>query len=298
MKKLITHILLFCSCFLILDACYYFVLQKIPAKQPDRRLEQLIKGEIQADVLILGSSRAAHNILAEDLSNLTKQKAFNLGFRGTSVDFHLQLLQWYLAHNAVPKTIIYTADVPFMFDRDVLKYRTDLLLPFVCYQEYCNVLIEKGALSKLALVLNFAKSNFNTVFVTPKVTIENYTTKLGSNPIPVELYKGNGEHFIADKNIVMDNKMIKAFKQLQDLCVQMHIELLVVIPPNNKPLNSNFIKILKKQCFESTLLYTYSSNFKTSKNHYFYDVSHLNVLGAKKFTNEIGNFILLKQKKS
>ena len=291
MKKWVLHIVSFSLCFLFIDACYYFVLKRIPSKQPDKRLELLVTGQIQTDLLVLGSSRAYHNILAEDLEYLLKNKTFNLGFRGTNVSFHLQLLQWYLNYNSAPKIIVYVADIPYIYDRDALQYRTDLLLPFVCHDLFRNHLVEKDKLSKMAYVLNFAKSNFHTVFKTPSVTIENRTTSQGSNPLPVESYKGNGTNFIVNKKVVIDPEKIHDFNQIQLICLKRGIKLVVAIPPNNHSLDYNFISIFKKKCLPDTFFYEYNLNYKTPKNEFFYDVSHLNKNGAKKFTEEISIFI-------
>lgn len=291
MKKWFLNIILFSLCFLFLDACYYFFLRRIPAEHPDRRLELLITGQIQTDILVLGSSRAAHNVLAEDLKHYLNIKAFNLGFRGTNVSFHLQLLKWYLDNNSAPKIIVYVADVPFIFDKDALQYRTDFLFPFVSYNLYRDHLIEKDKLSKMAYVLNFAKSNYHTVFKTPSVTIENYTTTRGSNPLPVESYKGNGANFIANKKVVNDPEKIDAFNQIQLLCIKRGVKLVVAIPPNNYSLDYGFVSTLKKHCLPDSFFYVYNSNYTTPKNEFFYDISHLNKNGAKKFTEEISIFI-------
>ncbi len=293
MKKWGLHIALFSLCFLVLDTGYFWVLKQIPVKQPDRRLEKLITGKINADILILGSSRAAHNLLAEELEKQVHQSAFNLGFRGTNVSFHLQVLQWYLQKNKTPKILVYVADVPFLFDQEALKYRTDLLLPFVCYSEYNKELIRQGALSKLAYGLNFAKSTYQTAFTTPRKTIENHTDTRGSNPLPVEKYRGNGDHFVAHRKIVEDSKKIEDFQQLQKLCKKNGIQLVVAIPPNNEPLDVAFVSTLKEQCWPSTACYTYQRKYTTPNHRYFYDVSHLNQLGANLFTQEISTFLLL-----
>lgn len=293
MRKWLLHIVGFSLIFLLLDFSYALVLKRIPKQQPDQRLAYLMEGKIQADVLVLGSSRAAHNILAEDLSKQLQVEVFNLGFRGTNITFHLQILKWYLEHHAAPKKIIYIADVPFMFDRKALTYRTDLLLPFVCYNSYRDELIAQKKISPIAYLLNFAKSTYQTSFTRPTVTIENFTTAKGSNPLPVESYKGNGSHYIANKKISKDYLKIQNFRKLQDLCKAKNIELYVVIPPNNESLDVSFVNELQSYCYPTTRFYQYQLNYFTPNHSNFYDVSHLNKKGAGIFTNEVGDFIKL-----
>ena len=289
--------MVFVLIFFLLDASFYYVIKNIPAKQPDQRLVSLIQGKINADILVLGSSRAAHNILAEDIEKHTHSKTFNLGFRKTNVEFHLNLLRLYLSKNKKPKQLIYLADVPFMFDEKALVFRTDVFLPFVYYPEYKNLLIDKGELSKMAYFLNLARFSFHTATKLPAVSIENFTTLQGSNPLPLENYKGVGDHFVANKKAVISYRLIREFKELQKLCLAHQIEFYLVVPPNNQPLDKEFIKYIQSDLFSTSKYYLYQLNYSTIDNCYFYDESHLNKNGATVFTGELSEFLNQKSRK-
>ena len=291
MKNFLLRIGLFALLFLIIDQFFYFVVIKLPEKQIDKRIEKLINGKINANVIVLGSSRAAHNVLAEDLEKQTQLKSFNLGFRGSNISFHLFLLQKYLKHNKVPKKIIYVADVPFMFDEKALVFRNDVLLPFVKYSEYRNILIENNQLSKMAYFSNLAKFNFHTVTKKANVSIENFNTNLGSNPLPIENYKGKGDSFVENKKATISKNLIIQFKEIQAICNKNNIDFYLVIPPNNEPLNVNFVKTIENNLLSSSQLYVYKNNYTTKNHSYFYDISHLNKNGANIFTTEISTFI-------
>jgi hypothetical protein len=291
MKQFLFKIGVFGLFFLIIDQCFYFVVQSLPTKQIDRRVEKLIQGNINAEVLVLGSSRAAHNILAEDIESLTKLKSFNLGFRGSNVSFHKFLLKNYLVKNTKLKKLIYVVDVPFMFDEKALKFRNDVLLPFVKYSEYRNVLIENDELSKLAYFSNLARFSYSIIIKNPIQSIENYNTILGSNPLPVEKYKGHGENFVVNKKVEISKNIIHQFIEIQTICKQSNIELYLVIPPNNEPLDLKFVSKLKQNCLPTTKFYSYKNNYFTKNNNYFYDVSHLNKNGAALFTKEVASLL-------
>lgn len=291
MKQFLLKLALFALVFLIIDKAFYFVIDDLPKKTPDKRLEYLIEGKINDDVLILGSSRAAHNVLAEELEKQTKMKAYNLGFRGTNLDFHLFILKNYLAKNKKPKKIIYVADVPFMFDKNALVFRTTIFKPFVKHSEYRNLLIEKGEFSQLAYFLNLARFSFETATKKESITIENFTTKLGSNPLPIENYKGLGENFIENKKATIDKYLIQQFIEIQNISKKNNIQFYVVIPPNNEKLDTNFVNIIQKNVLPESKFYCYQGNYKTKKASYFYDISHLNKAGAFVFTTEISTFI-------
>jgi hypothetical protein len=291
MKQFLFKIGVFGLLFLIIDQCFYFVVQSLPTKQIDRRVEKLIQGNINADVLVFGSSRAAHNILAEDLEKQTKLKSFNLGFRGSNVSFHLFLFNNYLKKNKIPKKLIYVVDVPYMFDEKALVFRNDVLLPFVKYSEYRNVLIENDELSKLAYFSNLARFSYSIIIKKPIQSIENYNTISGSNPLPVEKYKGLGENFVANKKVEFSKNKINQFIEFQTICKQSNIELYLVIPPNNEPLDLKFVSKLKQNCLPTTKFYSYKKKYITKNNNYFYDVSHLNKNGAALFTKEVASLL-------
>lgn len=291
MKQFLLRIGLFVLVLFCIDQFFYIVVDRLPENQVDKRVEKLIQGKINADVLILGSSRAAHNVIAEDLESLTKLKSFNLGFRGSNVSFHKFLLKNYLKKNKTPKKLIYVADVPYMFDEKALVFRNDVLLPFVKYSEYRNVLIENDELSKLAYFSNLARFSFSIIIKKPIQSIENYNTILGSNPLPVEKYKGLGENFVANKKVEISKNIIHQFIEFQTICKQSNVELYLVIPPNNEPLDLKFVSELKQNCLPTTKFYSYKKKYFTKNNNYFYDVSHLNKNGAALFTKEVASLL-------
>ena len=291
MKQFLLKIGLFAIVFFIIDKGFYYVIDFLPSKQPDRRLEYLMDGKINADILILGSSRAAHNVMAEEMQKQTQMSTHNLGFRGTNIDFHLFILKNYLAKNIKPKKIIYVADVPFMFDKSALVFRTNVLRPFVKYPEFRNVLIQKKELSLLAEFLNLSCFSFSTATKKENITIENFTTKLGSNPLPVEEYEGVGENFTENKKHTISNHLIKQFIEIQTISKNNNIQFFLVIPPNNEKLDTVFVETIKNNLIPNSRFYCYKDNYTTAGNSYFYDISHLNKNGAIVFTTEISTFI-------
>ncbi len=287
MKQFLLRLGIFCLVVVLFDQLFYLVIQDLPNSQVDKRVEGVVTGTINADVLVLGSSRAAHNVLAETLVSTTYKKAFNLGFRGSNVSFHLFLMQTYLKHNRKPKAVIYVVDVPYLFDPEALVFRNDALLPYVKYPVFTTALVAQDQLSPLAYVSNFAKTNYKVLTDQPQVSIENFTTRLGSNPLPVLPYKGVGAHFVPNKKKLVSPTLIRDFKALQRLCAQQTIPFYCVVPPNNVSLDTVFVQKLKGYLLPSTIFYSYKGNYTTANNINFYDISHLNQKGATLFTKEL-----------
>ena len=64
MKKLFIRLFIFTGCFFILDKGFLYVRDSAPDREIDKRLEMILTGKIQSDVLIYGSSRGARSVIA------------------------------------------------------------------------------------------------------------------------------------------------------------------------------------------------------------------------------------------
>lgn len=62
-------------------------------------MERVIKGQINSDVIILGSSIGARGILAEQIEDQSNFSAFNLVYPGSNIKFHEFVLSTYLSVN-------------------------------------------------------------------------------------------------------------------------------------------------------------------------------------------------------
>ena len=99
MRLFLKHILLFAVLFFIIEKSAWFLLELAPDRQYDKRLENLINGKINKDLLVIGSSRGAGNILAGQLEKQTGLTSYNLSYQGSNIEFHDFLLSILLKHN-------------------------------------------------------------------------------------------------------------------------------------------------------------------------------------------------------
>ena len=95
-------------------------------------------------------------------------------------------------------------------------------------------------------------------------------------------------------NYTIDKNKIRALKDIISTCKQMNINLILVYSPIRRVDRSiNFNAIISELCFKNDISYFDMSNNPTFINNpqYFADKTHLNIEGAKVFTNMLINII-------
>ena len=188
MKKFFIRIVIFTGCFFILDKGFLLVRNSAPDREVDRRLEMIVTGKIQSDVLIYGSSRGARSVIAKVFTDSLGISAYNLSFPGSDITFHEFLLRLTLETkgNKKPKTVILVVD-----DSDELKvakslkFRLDRMYPLLKYQAIRKELVKRKAkkpiLNELFVIHQLNKSNF--LFKQKKFTSNDSIMPCGSMPI-------------------------------------------------------------------------------------------------------------------
>ena len=72
---------------------------------------RIVDGEINADIVISGSSRALGHYDPRIIEELIGLKAFNIGLNGSQTDMQLARLKTYLRHNKKPLLLIHNLDL-------------------------------------------------------------------------------------------------------------------------------------------------------------------------------------------
>jgi len=295
MKNYIKHLLLFALTYFIFDKIFFIFLYLSPTLEKDQRLEQLINGKINHELIVMGSSRGARNIIAKQLQDSLKISAFNLSYPGSDIEFHEFLLNNLIKYNKKPKKIVLVLDDPSeLCPSQSLNFRLDRLYPLSKYDEINNELIkrgEKSILSKFMMLARINKTNFNlkTKEFSPLDTLLN----CGSMPIS---FQRSDREFSYDSNPKIYDRTnelkvkIRAFNQFQIICQTYNIKLVLVIPPNLKKYNDSFEKRIREILLPNVTLYVYDhTNSVYQDKSYYYDESHLLINGAKIFTSELIN---------
>ncbi|NVJ47336.1 MAG: hypothetical protein HWE07_09420 [Cytophagia bacterium] len=91
--------------------------------------DEVIQGGIDAELLIVGSSRALVHFDCEYIQKVTGKTCYNLGFDGTTFPLQKLMLELYLSQNKAPKEIIWSIDY-HMFSRAPDYYGFEQLIPY------------------------------------------------------------------------------------------------------------------------------------------------------------------------
>ncbi len=297
MKRFGIKILIFVAVFLVLDKAFILVRNSASKYEVDRRLEEVISGELNTDILVIGSSRGARNIIASEITKQTKYSAYNLSYPGSDISFHSFLLEKVLEHNDKPQKVLLVLDSPQeLLENSGIGFRFDRLYPLVNYPEIRDELVKRGEknywLSQILILHQLNKSNFD--FSQRKFTELDTIQECGSMPIS---FQKKGMEFKWEDKSKYNKKLekeskIKEFKRIQDICISNDIELILVIPPNYSPANEKFLARINELKYDSVQLFHYNTQDERYKNSdYFYDDTHLMKNGAGIFTQEIIQYI-------
>ncbi len=302
MTKFFKTLILFFILFFIVDKLFYFKLNKLPNQENDKRLELLINGEINKEIIILGSSRAQNNIFAYLIEKKTNMSCFNLGYQGSNLDFQLFVLKTLLKYNAKPKHLLLVLDdEKELYNDKSLNFRFDRLFPLVKYNYYYQELIERKQISLFANFFYSARLNKNSFKFLRSFDHIDKLLPCGSASLDT-ISPNPNFNFIKNKNYdekqELPEKLIQ-FQEIQQICKNKGIKLTYIFPPNFKYLNKQFENRIDKLKFSTTNKYVYNKNDKRYlEKPYFYNESHLNDRGAKVFTNEIAEFLNKNHEKS
>lgn len=296
MKRFIKHILLFFLIFFIVEKVAWFLLDTAPKREYDTRLEQLINGKINKDLIVIGSSRGAGNILAGQLEQETGLSSYNLSYQGTDITFHEFILKTLIRYNNAPKYVLLNIDSPGAFlDSNSIIFRTDILLPYTNNNYINSKLIEEEANNSLSHIFLTLRLNRNHFRYSKKVAREeNPLDVYGSMPLLKDKKSGFLYHEIDqpyDRNMEQVSKL-SALKRIQDICSQNNIKLTYIISPSFKKFSNNFYERLKGLSKREEHILVYDTLNPIYKNEaYFFDAAHLMKNGAQIFTSEISKFI-------
>lgn len=299
MKKFLIQIVLFLLFFFALDKLFLVVRNESPMLEVDKRLERIVTGKINADVLIYGSSRGARSVIAKVFTDSLKVSAYNLSFPGSDITFHEFLLRTtlHVKQNKKPKSVILVIDdSDELKSAKSLKFRLDRMYPLVKYKAIRDELVKrkekKPIISELLVIHQLNKSNFN--FKQRKFTKNDSIMPCGSMPISHQKktfdkqYKTYDEAYSRQGELIQKVNALKAFR---DMCKQYHIQLIVAFPPNFRNVTKGFDKRLEQLLEGYGTVWIYDQHNPIFKNSdYFFDNSHLQTNGSYVYTNELVQF--------
>lgn len=260
-------------------------------------------GGINADLVVLGSSRAVVHISPEIIDTLLGLESYNLGLNGFNFLLHKHRFDFYLEKNNPPKYIIHCLDVhglekkkelfqdtqflPYL-DNAIIKNLTkkyegltlsDYHIPFFRYRKHHD-LIRVGL-----------EEFFNTKHYTSNKKKGHYTYDKSWVNKPYETLKNR-----YPINIDLDSIVYQQFENYLSEAKKNGIEVFLVYPPyyeeaqnvtvNRAEMIAIYQNLAEKYEFP---FWDYSSDSLSLDKKYFMDYNHLNKKGMEIFSTRIGN---------
>ena len=262
----------------------------------DFRLEMLLEGKLNKDILVLGPSTASRDILAGMIEDSLGASTINLSDYSADIIYTNFIFQTYLKTNRTPKIVCLSLTSSIELQNETgfspLIYREDKLVPFLDYKVVNEEFIRRNKHSFVSRFMFSARMRLSHLTFNYK-TQNSLDTILpcGSKPIFLPHIKKDIKFIdtIMDYNPEFDDqKKLNAFRDLINTCDKNNIELLLLIPPMYRTFDVKAYNHMKQ--FESD--YCHLLSYDTLNSLYkdtalYYDWAHLNIEGAKIYTQEI-----------
>lgn len=299
MKNFIVKILIFSIVFFAFDKLFILLRNRAPELEVDRRLEVLLEGKMDADLLIFGSSVGARGIIASAISKELNIKAYNLSYPGSNIDFHEYLLTQLLENgNKKPKTILLTVDEPSeLILNGSINFRLERLYPLIKYAKVREELIAREEKSKLLSSL-FVLYQFNKSHLDLRkrnFTAHDSMMHCGSMPSNYVTANFPNTYGLKSDSYKKENEstlLLKKFNSFVQLCHNNKIKLVLVFPPKFKTRNILFEERMIALTRNKAIYLIYNDQNPAYQNKsYYVDASHLKANGARLFSHDVALFL-------
>ena len=295
MKTFLKYVFLIALIFFVLEKGFYYFIAYAPKKEYDKRLECILEGKMNKDIVVLGSSRGANDIIAKHVEDATHFSTYNLSYRGSNILFHEFILTSLLKFNKPPQKVLLVLDGVFEFvGNSTLNFRNDRLLPLKKYNYVNDELIEQGEKNILSHVFCLSRIDRKDFSLRkskpdPKNTLTPHGSILETAKLKKTLvYNHQPVPYTSDNEIP---EYIDALRRIKQMCRMNGIELVFVFPPNFETFNVSFFNRFSEFVDSEKVLVYDTLNPKYKDESYYLDHSHLLKNGAEVFTSEIIKFL-------
>ena len=264
---------------------------------------RIVAGQINADIIITGSSRALVHYDPRIIGYGLGLSAFNLGRNGSQTDLQLAVLRTYLAHNKKPALVIHNLDL-FSFTTTREIYDPAQYVPYLSEETiYATVqrihphawkwkyvplyayVVEDVRFTwalGLARLAGFSPSEDHIQGFVPRTTP--WTGDF-------EKFKASNPHGVT---FAIEPQGVRDLSDLLELCHSAKIPLLLVYSPvyhEMRALENNRAEVFGH--FQSLAdrfqapLWDYSDASISRDRNNFYNSQHLNATGAREFSLDL-----------
>lgn len=282
-------------------SCLDFVVTSGLKKSNYRDLPKLVEitnGGIDAQVIIVGSSRALVHFDCEKISKKTGLSCYNLGLDGSNFKLQKEILELYLRKNKTPERLIWSLDINTLGEIDTF-YGIENLVPFMREPEIREIISIQNSnpeyLYYLPMIRYKFKSNFIPIGLLSYLNLIKYRRRVINGYREMDLEWKPNDKIKGDFRFQfkIDSTYIYNFFEQIHVLQSRSVKISFCITPYfNKGFESDKFILDFENEFKSIAsviqvpVYSYlNSEISMSKN-YFYDYSHLNKRGVNKFMNE------------
>ena len=310
MKALFLKILLFIVLLYVPLYCIQYIVDNGLRKYHNGEYgvwNDIYDGKMNADLLILGNSRAFVNISPLVLDTALHQSAYDLGVDGGDFNLAYTRFKVYLSRNKMPKTVVLSISTSD-FQKGVGLFNLAQYMPYLNDTVLCKGL--KGydnSFNKADFYVPAMK--YRTDPISYKIGFQLFFGGTVVNDDPrVKGYQARNrkwddsfEKFKALKikyTIKVDTNSIKEFHDLINICQQNKVKLYFVFSPEYTKVQpyftnrSEIIGIYKDAAQQYNVpFFDYSNDPISADTQYFYNSEHLNTHGSEVFTQKLARDI-------
>lgn len=293
MQRFIKFIICSLLLFIVLDRGFGYIIEQLyfNAKGGIIAETNYAINKTKEDIIILGSSRAKHHYISNQIRDSLGLTVYNAGRDGHMLFYQTALLRsTFKRYN--PKLIILDFNGNLQYtSKDYDRLAT--LLPYYDSNPEIKDIIHLKSYSEKFKLLISKLYRFNSKL--PSIVnafLKVSENKLGGyNPLIGEYTDNSHEQNKFKEELIIDDNKLKYYKEIIRLCENNNTRLLIVSSPyfsfNFK--NTKSIKLAKNIAKSNNIQFLdYSNNkFFLGRSDIFFDYDHLNNKGADLFTKNI-----------
>ncbi|HEY1023984.1 MAG TPA: hypothetical protein VGE26_02370 [Sphingobacteriaceae bacterium] len=244
--------------------------------------------KVKEDVLIFGSSRAAHHYVSDIIQESTGLSCYNVGRDGMKLSYYYVLLKSILSYHK-PKAIILDLNHDdFILEEKYRDKMVSALLPYIdrskAVREY---LADEAPLESWKARFSYLY-RYNSV---PSSLLMNHIGMgqkhiLGYEPLKQSKIRGDFKvQMVDNEEYREDPALVREFDAFVKAVRDQGIELYVVYSPSLRRVKYDCINTANTVLASYNMrLFDYSQYFTSNEKQFFYDETHMNNSGAERFT--------------
>jgi len=314
MKKLFKNILLFLIPVIVItvtgDIVFSNVLRKdrVHAEGEYEVWNDIYSGNINAECLIYGSSRAYEHMDPLIIERKTGLSSYNLGLDGQNFYMHRLRHNEYMKHNTKPRYIIYSLEVSTLTKKDG-GFNKKQYFPFMFWnRELKEYLSPLEGFSKQEFYLPLVRYMGDPELLA-EIAEDILQPSIQEKPCRVKGYRGMEQEWNKDFEeaqkkykaypMEVDSSYVRMFDEFLEECTSENIKFIFIYTPqyidgqkfvSNKDSILGIYRDLGNKYDIPFIDYSHDSISYNKK--YFYNSSHLNKIGSQLFSNIFVDYLI------